>query len=166
MPIGNPAAREIVGRNLHRHTISFEDTDTKAAQLPRDRGEHFGAVIERHAKRGTREHLSDRSFELDQIFFCDIASTESASLTDAALEINLSSADRLDEPEKRSSPPEHNVTGTSDRKAVCTRVYFALSIPFRSSGFHGVVCDLVASRTAFTCSAVTADAPFPQLDRS
>lgn len=31
--------------------------------------------------------------------------------------------------------------------------YFPIS-PLRSSGFHGPVCDLVASRTVFTCSAV------------
>ena len=71
MTIRDPPAGEIVGRNFDRHAVAFEDADAEAAKLPRDGGQHFGPVIERHPERGAWEHFCDGTFELDQIFLGD-----------------------------------------------------------------------------------------------
>ena len=71
MTIRDPPTGKIVGRYFDRHAVAFEDADTEAAELPRDGGQYFGPVVERHPKRGAWEHFCDGTFELDQIFFGD-----------------------------------------------------------------------------------------------
>lgn len=71
MSVGDAPAGEVVGRHLHGDAVALQDADAEPAQLPRDGGEYFGAVVERDAERGAREHLGDRSLELDQVFLGD-----------------------------------------------------------------------------------------------
>jgi len=69
--VGYPAAREIVRRYFDCHAIPFEDADAKAAELPRDRGEDSGSVVQGYAKRRARKNLCHGPFEFYQVFFGD-----------------------------------------------------------------------------------------------
>jgi hypothetical protein len=71
VPVGDSAAGQVVWRHFDGHPIAFEDADTKAAELARDRRENRSSVFEGNAKRGARKDFGDGPFEFNQIFFGD-----------------------------------------------------------------------------------------------
>src|SRR5882762_26716 len=68
--VDDPPARQIVGRELHRHFVSGQNLDEVHAHLARDMRQHFVAVLQLHAKHRVRERLDDGSLDLDAFFFC------------------------------------------------------------------------------------------------
>jgi hypothetical protein len=50
MPVRDPAAGQVVRRNLDGHTVAFKNTNAKAPKLARYRCEHCSAVIKRYAE--------------------------------------------------------------------------------------------------------------------
>lgn len=74
MSVSNPTTRKIIRRHLNRHAITFENTNTEAAQLPSNGGQHMRSVVQRHTKRSARQHFIDGPFEFNQIFLGDVPS--------------------------------------------------------------------------------------------
>src|SRR6187551_2277424 len=63
MPVDDPGAVEVVGRDLYAHAVAGEDADAETPHL----AGHV-AVVELHPEHGVRERLDDLSFELDLLF--------------------------------------------------------------------------------------------------
>lgn len=92
-----PAASEVIRRHFHRHAIPFEDADTEAAELSRDRRENSSSVVEGHAERSARKDLGDGPFEFYQVFFGDtVLGVWACGTSDTAVEVNLSRSGRPD----------------------------------------------------------------------
>src|SRR5919204_852991 len=69
MPVGDPAAREVVRGQLHLDLVAREDPDVVLAHLSRDRGEDGMTAVELHPEHRARERLGDLAFDLDLLFF-------------------------------------------------------------------------------------------------
>src|SRR5205809_2068112 len=69
VPVDDPPAIQVVGRELHRHFVSGQNLDEVHAHLARDMRQHFVAVLQLHAKHRVRERLDDGSLDLDSFFF-------------------------------------------------------------------------------------------------
>src|SRR2546429_9003132 len=67
--VGDPAPRQIVGRDLHLDTVSGQDTDAMHSHLSRAVGEHLVPVLELDSEHGVGERLDNRPFEHDRVLF-------------------------------------------------------------------------------------------------
>src|SRR5918995_2477733 len=65
---GDPAAGEVVGRELDLDAVAGGDADVVLPHLPRDRGEHGVAFVQLHPEHRARERLDDLAFDLDLLF--------------------------------------------------------------------------------------------------
>jgi hypothetical protein len=65
--IGDPAAREVVGRQLDADPIPGQDADEVHPQLAADVGQDAVLVIQLDGEHGVGKRLDDRSFNLDSI---------------------------------------------------------------------------------------------------
>src|SRR5580698_7470096 len=71
--IYDSAARQIVGRKLHRHTISRQNTNKILAHLPGNMGQHLVLVFQLHAKHRVRQRLDHGSHDFDGVLFPALA---------------------------------------------------------------------------------------------
>src|SRR5205085_1616076 len=67
--VGDPAPRQIVGRDLHLDTVSGKDTDAMHSHLSRAVGEHFVPVLELDSEHGVGKRLDYRPLEHDRVLF-------------------------------------------------------------------------------------------------
>src|SRR5215472_6149406 len=67
--VNDAPAREIVGRKLHRDTVSGQNTDEILSHFPRNVRQNLMLVFQFDAKHGIWERLYDRSHHLDGILF-------------------------------------------------------------------------------------------------
>src|SRR3954469_1943650 len=67
--VGNPAAGQVVGRELHLDLVAREDADVVLAHLPGDGREDRMPAVDLDEKHGAREGLGDLAFDLDLLFF-------------------------------------------------------------------------------------------------
>src|SRR5215212_6933148 len=67
IPVRDPAAREVVRRQLHLHLVAREDPDVVLPHLPRDRGENAVPSVDFDAKHRARQGLGDLPFDLDRV---------------------------------------------------------------------------------------------------
>src|SRR5437867_10067557 len=65
--VHDPAARQVVRRQLHQHPVSREDPDVMHPHLPRDVSQNVVPVFELHPEHGVGERLGDRSLDLDGV---------------------------------------------------------------------------------------------------
>src|SRR6478736_706633 len=68
LPVRDPAARQIVRRQLQLHAIARQDADAELAHLPARVGEDRVLVVELDAIVATRELLADGAFDFDACF--------------------------------------------------------------------------------------------------
>src|SRR6266545_6300067 len=68
VPVDDPAAGEVVRRDLDLHAIAGEDLDAEAAHLSRRVAEHLVAFVELHLEHSVREGLDDFALHLDLLF--------------------------------------------------------------------------------------------------
>jgi hypothetical protein len=66
VPVHNPTAGEVVGRELYHHTVIWQDSDVVHPHLAADVGEHLVPVIQLHSEHGIRQRFGDRALELDR----------------------------------------------------------------------------------------------------
>jgi hypothetical protein len=69
VPESDPAARQVVRRDLDRDPIAGEDADAESAHVAAERRKHVVAIGQLHPERCVREHLGDRAFQLNRVFF-------------------------------------------------------------------------------------------------
>src|SRR5262249_61173959 len=67
--VGDPAAGQVVGRQLHLDLVAGEDADVVLAHLPGDGREDRMTPIDLHPEHRAREGLGDLAFDLDLLFF-------------------------------------------------------------------------------------------------
>src|SRR3954468_12707523 len=67
--VDDPAASEVVRRELHHHTVLGEDPDVVLTHLAADVSENLVAVAELHPEHRVRESLDDGALDLDHAFF-------------------------------------------------------------------------------------------------
>src|SRR3989337_2057709 len=65
---GDPAAREVVRRELDLDAVAREDADVVLAHLPGDRGEDAVTRGQLHPEHRARERLDHLAFDLDLLF--------------------------------------------------------------------------------------------------
>src|SRR5215218_10412943 len=65
---GDPAAGEVIGRELDLDAVAGGDADVVLAHLPRDRGEDGMTAVELHPEHRAGERLDDLAFDLDLLF--------------------------------------------------------------------------------------------------
>ena len=68
MPVGNPAASQVIRRELHLDLVAGKDADVMLAHLPGDRCEDVVAPVELDAEHRAREGFGDLAFDLDLLF--------------------------------------------------------------------------------------------------
>src|SRR6476469_5833259 len=68
MPVGDPAAAEVVGAELDLDLVAGEDSDVVLPHLPGDGREHRVAPVELHPEHRARERFDDLAFDLDLLF--------------------------------------------------------------------------------------------------
>jgi hypothetical protein len=68
MPVDDPAAVEVVGRDLDAHAVAREDADAVAAHLAGHVAQDLVAVVELHPEHRVRERLDHLPLELDLFF--------------------------------------------------------------------------------------------------
>src|SRR5680860_822557 len=66
--VGDPAAVEVVGRELDLHPVAREDADVVAAHLARDMAEHLVVVVELDLEHRVGQGLGDLALQLDLLF--------------------------------------------------------------------------------------------------
>jgi hypothetical protein len=66
--VDDPRAIEVVGRDLHAHSVTGQDADAEAPHLAGDVPEHLVAVVELHPEHRVRQRFDDLSLELDLLF--------------------------------------------------------------------------------------------------
>src|SRR5215467_5600381 len=64
----DPAARKVVGRELHPHAVAGQDPDAVAPHLPGRVPEGLVAVVELDPEHAAAERLDDLALELDLLF--------------------------------------------------------------------------------------------------
>src|SRR6185436_271256 len=67
VPVHDPAACQVVRRQLHQDPIPRQDPDVVHPHLPRDLGQHVVSVLELHPEHGVGERLGHRPFDLDRV---------------------------------------------------------------------------------------------------
>src|SRR5579872_4901673 len=65
--VGDATTAQVVGGDLHLHTVTGEDADAVHAHLSRAVGEHLVAVLELDPEHGVGERLDHRALEHDRI---------------------------------------------------------------------------------------------------
>src|SRR6266545_2308545 len=65
--VHDPAARQVVRRQLHQDPVPREDPDVVHPHLPRDVSQNVVPVFELHPEHGVGERLGDRSLDLDGV---------------------------------------------------------------------------------------------------
>ena len=69
VPVGDPAAIEVVGAQLDLDLVAREDPDVVLPHLPGDGRENgVSAPVELHPEHRARERFDDLSFDLDLLF--------------------------------------------------------------------------------------------------
>src|SRR6266545_8254294 len=68
VPVDDPAAGQVVRRQLDRHLVPRQDLDEVHPHLARDVGQHLVAVLELHAEHRVGERLDHRALDLDALF--------------------------------------------------------------------------------------------------
>ena len=68
VPVGDPAAIEVVGAELDLDLVAREDPDVVLPHLPGDGREHGVAPVELHPEHRARERFDDLAFDLDLLF--------------------------------------------------------------------------------------------------
>ena len=53
--VHDPAAREVIGRQLYDNTIVREDSDVVHSHFAADVGEHFVPIVEFYSEHGVRK---------------------------------------------------------------------------------------------------------------
>src|SRR4051794_40719479 len=81
VPVGDPAAGEIVGGELDLDPVARKDADVVLAHLPGDRREHHRPVVDLDPEHRARQVLDDLAFHLDFLFL--YGQTASSSWTTA-----------------------------------------------------------------------------------
>src|SRR6266700_4257899 len=66
-PEDDPAAGQIVGRELHQHPVFRQDPDVVLADLPADVREHPVTVLELHGEHGAAQALDDAPLDFDAV---------------------------------------------------------------------------------------------------
>src|SRR6266508_2693457 len=67
IPIRDPAAREVVRRQLHLHLVAGKDPDVVLPHLPRDRRENVVPTFHLDTEHGAWQGLRDLAFDLDLV---------------------------------------------------------------------------------------------------
>src|SRR5437867_3586591 len=67
-PVGDPAAGQVVGRELHLDLVPRQDPDEIHAHLAGHVREYLVSVLELHPEHGVRERLDHGAFHLNGIF--------------------------------------------------------------------------------------------------
>jgi hypothetical protein len=89
LPVSNARFAQVVGRHLHLDLVAHADADEVFAHLAGDVRQHFMAIGQGHTEHGARQHLRDRSGQLDWFFFRHVNVTWTASyLTGRRSKIN------------------------------------------------------------------------------
>src|SRR5436190_12654091 len=65
--VRDPAAGQVVGRQLDSHAVAGQDPDEVHPKLSGDMRQHFVSVLELDRKHGVGQRLHDRAFNLDRI---------------------------------------------------------------------------------------------------
>ena len=65
--VGDAATTEVVGRQLHLHTVTREDPDVVHAHLPGDVREHLVPVLELYSEHGVGQRFDDRPLDQDRV---------------------------------------------------------------------------------------------------
>src|SRR6266545_3183164 len=65
--IHDPAARQVIWRQLNQHPVPWEDPDVVHPHLSRDVSQNVVPVFELHPEHGVGERLGDRSLDLDSV---------------------------------------------------------------------------------------------------
>jgi hypothetical protein len=65
--VRNSAPRQVVGREIDRHTVSLQYSDVVLSHFPRNIGEHFVTILKLDPESGVGEHLFHGSHELNGI---------------------------------------------------------------------------------------------------
>src|SRR4029450_1066345 len=82
MPVDDPAARQVVRRELDVDPVAGQDLDPVAPHLPGRVAEGLVAVVEEDLVHAVAEGLDDLPFELDLVFLaCDCSSIHPAPPT-------------------------------------------------------------------------------------
>src|SRR5918995_2310857 len=68
VPVDDPAAREVIRRDLDLHAIAREDLDAEAAHLSGRVAQHLVAFVELDLEHSVREGLDDFALHLDLFF--------------------------------------------------------------------------------------------------
>jgi hypothetical protein len=68
VPIGNATSGEVVGSDLHLHSITWKDANPVHAHLPRRVSEDFVPVLETHLEHGVWEGFDDFALHDDRVF--------------------------------------------------------------------------------------------------
>src|SRR5260370_8976844 len=68
-PVRDAPARQVVGRELHLHTVARQDPDEVHPHLAAHVREHFVAVLQLHPEHPVRQRLHHSPLDLDRIFF-------------------------------------------------------------------------------------------------
>ena len=67
-PVGDPAAGEVVGRQLHRDPVAGEDPDVIHPHLARHVGEDPVPVFHLDPEHRVGQRLDDLALDLDRVF--------------------------------------------------------------------------------------------------
>src|SRR5690554_4492245 len=67
----DPAFRQVVGRHLDVHAVTYNRADAKFAHLAGSVGNDPMFVVEHYAETPIRHNLVDEAFQRHQLFFCD-----------------------------------------------------------------------------------------------
>ena len=70
--VGDAAAREVVGRDLHDDLVAREDSDVVHPDLSRDGAENGLTVLELHVEHSVRQGLDDPALEFDCVLLAQV----------------------------------------------------------------------------------------------
>src|SRR5687767_1049167 len=68
VPINDPPARQVVGRELHEDLVARKDPDEVLPHLSRYVREHLMFVLQLHFEHRVRQRFDDRRHDLDRVF--------------------------------------------------------------------------------------------------
>src|SRR6266404_2214781 len=67
VPVGNPPTRQVVRRQINRHSIALQDPNVILAHLAADVRQHLVPILELHAEGRVGKHLADRTHHLYRV---------------------------------------------------------------------------------------------------
>src|SRR4029078_449102 len=68
--VRDPAARQVVGRELHAHAVAGQDPDEVHPELSGNMRQHSVPVLQLDSEHRVVQRLDDRAFNLDRISLC------------------------------------------------------------------------------------------------